>query len=136
MQEERILEELKSLNGRFDTELRGLHSRFDAVDGRLDAVDGRLDAMDGRLEHHDDMFRLMAEKMNTVESTQNRMLDAMLDMKKTMGTLATKEELHEVDQRVSGTLAEHTVILNRLDDERLVTNMRLTRLERGRAASA
>ncbi|OGI03300.1 MAG: hypothetical protein A2Y25_05215 [Candidatus Melainabacteria bacterium GWF2_37_15] len=72
-----VIEELKSINKRFDT----VDKRFDGVDKRLDVVDKRLDGIDKRLNVVDKRLDNL-EKDNTLIQSQvsenTQMLKALI----------------------------------------------------------
>ena len=60
---------------------------------------------------------------------EDRLLAKLVEMDLKMDTLATREEMNERFREVYSILDGHTVMLKRLDAERLATIVRLDRLE-------
>ncbi len=63
------------------------------------------------------------------EVTQDQIISKLVDMDDKIGEMATKDELKDTERRLMDVLDEHSVILRRLDDERIVDSGRITRVE-------
>lgn len=111
-----IIEKLDEINGKVD----GLGHRMDGLDHRMDVLDRRV----SNLETGQDELKV---KVANLESNQDRLIDRMIDMDSRMDSFATKDELRSTEDRIVKILDRQSAILERLDQERLVTNDRINR---------
>ncbi|MCR4277819.1 MAG: hypothetical protein NUV80_04690 [Candidatus Berkelbacteria bacterium] len=106
--EDKILEKLIAHDQRFDA----VDQRFDAVDQRFDAHDQRFDAVDQHLKEIGDRLRNHETRLMSIEEN-----------------MATKSDLAELRNAIMNGLDKQMVILQRLDQERVVATHRLDQLE-------
>lgn len=99
--------------------------KFEKIGGQLESInqkladhDDRFDAIDGRLADHEDRLEVIEEQL--VDIRENMATRAEVEEIK-QAMLTREEYLHGQDQIMT--------ILKRLDEERLVTHDRLSRLE-------
>jgi chromosome segregation ATPase len=97
-----------------DQRFVAIDQRFDAVDRRLDAVDRRFDRIDERLDGFDRQFTVAAVRFDVVERALH---EGFAGVNRRFGELTAHFD------RAYGWL-------EKLEQERLVTNALLTRLDR------
>lgn len=106
MNEDRIVQRITQVfEEKFD-------KKFDALSAKIDGVESSLSA-----------------RMDKFDITQDLLVQKVVDMDTRLDTFVTREEFERRMDHVSDVLDTHTVILQRLDAERSVTNFRLDRLE-------
>ncbi|MEY4723624.1 MAG: Nucleopolyhedrovirus protein [Candidatus Parcubacteria bacterium] len=114
-----------------DSKVSTLDAKVSTLDSKVTTLDSKVTTLDSRVTTLDSKVSNLDDKVTDNESTLDRVVMKLIEMDAKMDTLATKDELSLLDRGVTGTLAEHSTILRRLDDERVVMNDRLTRLEGG-----
>lgn len=93
-----------------------IDQKFEEVDSRFEKVDRRFDFIDKRLNDHD-------TRLDNISQATLDLLDDMKDVKENM---VIKKDLDEINN----TLDKQTVILIRIDQERIFTLERVRGLEK------
>ena len=132
--EEKILSKLEVIDGRLggiDGRLNSIDGRIDGIDGRLNGIDGRLDGLEGRFDGLEGRFVGMRERQVSMEIVQNKLVEEVISMKDYMyNELATKQELHEVENRLTDQMDGLVRLHQDHDVEICALNSRMGRVER------
>jgi chromosome segregation ATPase len=106
--------------------------RFDKVEKRLDKVEVRLDRVEQRLDKVEVRLDKVEKRLDKVEQRLDTLTVYVMDgglRKDLTETFVTKTEFESKMDQIIAVLDTHTQILKRLDQERLFTHERISRLE-------
>jgi chromosome segregation ATPase len=120
-----ILEKITGINNH----LSKIDSRLDGIDDRLDGIVTRLDGIDDRLEGIDDRLDNIDDRLGTVEVKIDALQDVVFEMKDEMTTFATKDQITELERKMTHEFALQAGILQNHEHERIAMVARQDRFE-------
>ena len=100
-----------------------------SINKKLCDHDKRFDDHDKRFDDHDKRFTQIDIRFDRMDKQLERMTLKLIEHDGRMDTFVTKDEFHEAIDRIMTGQDQAMVILQRLDQERLMTNVRLDRIE-------
>ena len=122
---DKIDQRFDSIDQRFDS----VDKKFDVVDQKLSVMDAKFDVVDQRLGAMDEKIGTMDEKMGDFDSTQNRVILKLIEIDEKLNTKVSHDEFQQLRNEMLTNFDEQTVILNRLDQERVFAHERTNRIE-------
>lgn len=127
-------ERFDSIDRRFEA----MDQKFESIDRRFELIDQRFEKIENKLEEHDQQFSELHEELEFIRDhavPREEFFGVIVQMvtkaefKEEFKNYATKDDLKEMWSNLQETLDAHTVILKRLDQERVFTNKRIARIE-------
>ena len=103
--------------------------KLDEQGKAIQSINKKLCDHDKRFDDHDKRFTQIDIRFDRMDKQLERMTLKLIEHDGRMDTFVTKDEFHEAIDRIMTGQDQAMVILQRLDQERLMTNVRLDRIE-------
>ncbi len=128
-EENRIIATLVENADRTDRAIVKLTKRVDRTTRNIDALGKRVDVLGERMDQSCLRMDVMGEKVDRLEGSMEKVITTLVHMDEKISTLATKDEVREIEGRMMTVLDHHTTMLTKLDQERFTMIARMDRIE-------
>jgi len=125
MNEDKIIQKLDQIS---DNQKRH-DEKFEKIDEKFEKIDERFDRQDEKFEKIDEKFEKIDERFDRQDEKFDLFAAKMLEHDEKMDQFVTKDEFYNSMSDIKDVLDGHTVILKRLDQERIFTLERIKRIE-------